>query len=324
MDYSDYTAADFCADPFFVQWVLSPTPEYSLFWNEFRLAHPYKDEEIRTAVSMLNSVEFTVTNPSGKRLSDLKSRIEYEFDKADNWQARKKRYLHYSFAACFTVVLLVTGFRLYTSSIGERYETGYGELKEIKMKEGSEIVLNARSSVTVYENESGIREVELNGEAYFKVSKIKGSRFIVKTPEARIEVLGTQFNVHTRREGTRVVLREGKVTLSNGKALPVYMKPGEMAFTGKESDVIALQKVKPNDYISWMDRVLILDNTPVSQALLTVEDSFGVKIQLAQSELLQKNLTGKLPLQNISDFANDLAIVLDLQVMKTQEGYRLY
>ncbi|CAG5016878.1 hypothetical protein DYBT9275_05656 [Dyadobacter sp. CECT 9275] len=324
MEYSDYKAADFCADPHFVQWVLSPTTDTDMFWKEFRAVHPEKEEEIRSAILMLNSIEFEVTQPSGKRLAALKSRIEYELDKADRGYDKKRSYLRYSFAACFAMILIAVGFRIYTSSRGVRYETGYGELREIKMKEGSEIVLNARSSVVVYENLSGNREVELNGEAFFKIAKIKGSRFIVKTPEARVEVLGTQFNVHTRRENTTVVLREGKVNLSNGKTLPVYMKPGEMASVSKQNAAIALQKVKPSDYLSWMKRVLILDNTPVSQALLTVEDSFGVKIELAKPELLRKNLSGQLPLENINDFANDLAIILDLQVMKTAKGYRLY
>lgn len=59
------------------------------------------------------------------------------------------------------------------------------------------------------------RTVHLRGEAFFDVAT-DGRPFVVETPNARVEVLGTQFNVRARTEGaegpvTQVTLAEGRV-----------------------------------------------------------------------------------------------------------------
>ncbi len=58
---------------------------------------------------------------------------------------------------------------------------------------------------------------------------------MVHTPEATIEVLGTEFNVNTRHRQTHVVLHEGKVQLSALNETELVMKPGDMAVVKPQS-----------------------------------------------------------------------------------------
>ena len=73
----------------------------------------------------------------------------------------------------------------------------------------SEVMLNAMSSVSFNKHKwDDIREITLEGEAYFKVKPIPATnaKFWVQTADLKVEVLGTQFHVNTRKKKTNVVL----------------------------------------------------------------------------------------------------------------------
>ena len=73
------------------------------------------------------------------------------------------------------------------------------------------------------------RQVSLRrGRAYFDVASRDDASFVVKTPAAQAEVLGTQFGVTTGNDTTEVVLVEGSVRVgSSDEAESVVLKPGE-------------------------------------------------------------------------------------------------
>ena len=75
-------------------------------------------------------------------------------------------------------------------------ETNYGEQRTIVLLEGSEVILNSKSTLTYdKDNWENNRELSLEGEGYFKVKK--GSTFTVVTDNGNVQVLGTQFNVNS-------------------------------------------------------------------------------------------------------------------------------
>ncbi|MBK8505327.1 MAG: FecR domain-containing protein [Saprospiraceae bacterium] len=96
------------------------------------------------------------------------------------------------------------------------YTAGFGERQKIVLPDGSAVDLNANSSLRLGSQwVEGIQEVWLEGEAYFEVEKnlSKGVKFTVHTNGPDVEVVGTHFNVDSRKEETRIYLEEGKVCL---------------------------------------------------------------------------------------------------------------
>src|SRR5690606_38970298 len=75
--------------------------------------------------------------------------------------------------------------------------TPNGGQYQINLSDGTLVLLNAASTLT-YPAEFGenTREVILDGEAYFEVTKDPEKPFIVRTAKQRIEVLGTSFNIN--------------------------------------------------------------------------------------------------------------------------------
>lgn len=91
-----------------------------------------------------------------------------------------------------------------------------GEYK-LTLSDGSRVWLNAGSSIrypTVFTGDK--RAVEITGEVYLEVAKIKNRPFIVSSKGQQVEVLGTQFNINAYSDEpiTKTTLLEGSVKVS--------------------------------------------------------------------------------------------------------------
>lgn len=124
----------------------------------------------------------------------------------------------------------------------------------LKLSDGTIVYMNAMSSLRFPVHFKGNRrEVELEGEAYFEVSK--GQKpFIVKTHDLTVEVLGTVFNIssYTDDAMTRATLVEGSVrvtdNISGGKLL---LKPSEQAAFDKETGTMSVGTVDIEQFTAW-------------------------------------------------------------------------
>ena len=207
------------------------------------------------------------------------------------------------------VLLLVSVASFYYGEIlfYTTYSTEYGMTKNIILEDGSEVTLNANSTLRVPRNLTDYREVWLQGEAFFSIIKKKnGSRFFVHTNNLNVEVLGTQFNVNTRHENTEVVLSEGSIKLTSNLPaikLPLLMKPGDFVSLSKNDAKFNKREVQPTKYNAWKTNLLIFENTPLSLIVQQIEDYYGIEVEVANLELSKRQLTGTMP-------NNDLGIVL--------------
>lgn len=92
-----------------------------------------------------------------------------------------------------------------------------GAKSRLLLPDGSIVWLNSGSRIAYPANfTDSIREVELEGEAYFDVTKDAGRPFIVRTSDINIKVLGTAFNVKCYPEDhkTEATLISGLVQVS--------------------------------------------------------------------------------------------------------------
>lgn len=323
-----FTVEDFCKDPDFIHWVLHPSSESNRFWQAFITDHPHKAADIRLAVDFVKTIHFQEINPSEKDLARLKQRIwndirqpvRTDFSDGIRWYRRPRKL---GAALVGLVVVVSAGWWAYQANADLTYQTAYGKTQQIRLADGSVVTLNANSSLRVADNltNAPVREVWLNGEGYFDIAKRNGVGFVVHTPEAEVKVLGTEFNVNTRRQQTNVVLHEGKVQLSANNQSAVVMKPGDMATVTPENGHIQLKRVQPDNYDAWKESYLVLDGKSLSEIINTLQDTFGVTIKLDDAGLADKKLTGKLRTEIVGDCIENLASILDARVKKSGDTY---
>jgi DNA-directed RNA polymerase specialized sigma24 family protein len=116
------------------------------------------------------------------------------------------------------------------------------------------------------------RVVWMQGEAFFDINHLENNqKFIVKALNIDVEVLGTQFNVNSRRNNTTVVLNSGKVKLNHDDLVnDEFMDPGDLVeFSGHEKK-IRKKVVNPEQFSSWKSNILIFKATPLSEIAQTL------------------------------------------------------
>ena len=316
-------------------------------WVEEKESHKHLVEQARTLLDQgIHSLPKPDVETERKRLM---KRIDSEakYRPLHGIRKSRKKVVWATMAAAAGILLLIgflarnqfLQFQQSQSSaqstvVYQTVETDFGEQSTVRFSDGSEIVVNANSSMRFPEKAVGsdTMKVWLEGEAYFDITRKPESdsrTFIVHTSDGKVSVLGTEFAVKTNTDDglTRTVLAEGKVRIdvnnsTNNSGIKYEMAPGEMALFSAQSESIKVSKVNPDVYTSWIGSTLILDATPLSELTKRIEFTYGLNVQVQQEELLEEQLTGKLKRVNLDLLLEGLSKALDVQV--TREGQTVF
>ncbi|RXJ52651.1 FecR family protein [Gelidibacter gilvus] len=163
----------------------------------------------------------------------------------------------------------------------------YGKTFNVMLSDGSSILLNSGSTLK-YPNvfiENEPREVFLEGEAFFKVSKASNSSFTVNSKNSITKVHGTEFNVscYSEDDKTEIVLVEGSIGVKSnssikGKVDYQMMIPSQKASLSNNSEAIEITTVNIQKYISWKEGILTFENDKFETIQKTLERHYNVKI----------------------------------------------
>ena len=186
------------------------------------------------------------------------------------------------------------------------------ETQTVHLPDGSTVTLNHYSSISYPEKfTSGNREVELNGEAYFEVSKDKEHPFIVQTEMIDVQVLGTHFNVDAYRANPdiKTTLLSGSVAVSNkSNSARVVLKPNEIAIYNKvEQKLTSKLLANAQDEISWRHEEFIFDDLPLQEIARKLSNSFGTSIRIPDTALQNYRITARF--RNGEDLESILSVL---------------
>jgi|GEM_PF-4963553 len=140
------------------------------------------------------------------------------------------------------------------------YRTGKNQRKKVVLPDGSTVYMNEQTKIAYHARwqERPHRRVELEGEAFFYVQQKQRQgqviKFSVVTPDLRVEVLGTRFDVSTGQEQSRVYLSSGKIKLNiQARQQPLQLKPGDMVKYNPNSRELQVNKSTPHSAIQWLE-----------------------------------------------------------------------
>jgi ferric-dicitrate binding protein FerR (iron transport regulator) len=317
MEYVDYSLEHFLADEYFQQWVLDPQQDSTRFWESWLLLHPDRQALVEQARQLIlymasqqqeEALGDSQQEALWQRIQKSRRLKEPVYGSTVSSRFSKQAYARqiYRLAAVFIGFVLCSMavlFFLYSNDNSlQQHSTAYGQIKTLRLPDGSVVTLNANSIIRYAPDwkENQPREVWLEGEAFFSVVHTSNhQKFQVRTAsQMAVEVLGTEFNVKSRTSGTQVVLNSGKVKLSIGEqATPqqIMMVPGEsVELAGSQAGYVK-KVVDPQQYSSWTQRKLIFKNTPVGYIKSLLEDTYGLAVVVPDSNLLEQQISGSVP-----------------------------
>ncbi|PPK85047.1 FecR family protein [Neolewinella xylanilytica] len=234
-------------------------------------------------------------------------------------------------AASIILLLVAGGIAFFGRMSTTTTTTAFAEQKVITLPDGSTVWLNANSSLSFPNNwdEREDRVVTLEGEAFFRVrpKPATGQKFLVRTPDLTVSVLGTVFNVNSRDDKTSVFLEEGQVALAlNTRSSEAKMMvPGELVtYSAKRQQLLAdVKQVAPEVHTSWKDGVLIFDDTPLVEVLTKVENIYGISFEVADAAMYERRITAGLPMEEITLVLPLLEQVLGSDIEEQDGAYRI-
>ncbi len=171
------------------------------------------------------------------------------------------------------------------------FETPRGEKSYVKLPDGTEVWLNAKSRLVYNTFSSNHREVELNGEAFFKVARNVLAPFVVKTNECEVEVLGTTFNIMAYDEFGRkeITLLNGKVNVRMNDA-EQELKPGQALVL--KDHYYYVNEVNADEASGWVQNKFNFRNIPLSELMKRLENWYDMDITLENKTGKEVNFTG--------------------------------
>ena len=186
----------------------------------------------------------------------------------------RKLIPNWMYAAAASVALLFSVV-YYMSNSSETYTTSFGEQLAITLPDGSEVQLNASSSLSYKKSDwfDGERTLTLDGEGYFKVNK--GSKFSVHTENGNVSVLGTQFNVKTNPSYFEVRCYEGKVQVKSKEEIAILTQGLSFRkIDNKASENGTFNNPSP----FWLQGESSFGNAPLKFVIKELELQYGVSI----------------------------------------------
>ena len=213
-----------------------------------------------------------------------------------------------------------------------------GERVTAALPDGSTVELNSGTTLSHARSFSrwpfvpaAQRVVRLQGEAYFDVQP--GTRpFIVETFNARVEVLGTQFNVRARNEGTAT---ETRVTLAEGRVRVVAPERSEEAVTlteaGQSSRVTESaappskpQTIDVNRALAWRQQGFAVSDWSLAAIFAELERRYNLRITTRASAALSDSMTLYYPRHTEAEtIIHDIAVAKGLSYRATSRGFEI-
>ncbi|PTN10542.1 FecR family protein [Mangrovibacterium marinum] len=177
------------------------------------------------------------------------------------------------------------------------FNTPKGQQSELTLPDGTFVALNYDSKLKYHlASDKSLQEVELDGEAFFHVTKNKSRTFRVTTRDMNVNVLGTQFDVraYSADTHTETTLFEGSVEIKNilNQKNPVLLKPGQKWLFSKSDHQQKVVAVDPQLSTLWRTGEYYFDQVRLGELVKTLERMYNVNIHLQDSSLERELYSG--------------------------------
>jgi ferric-dicitrate binding protein FerR (iron transport regulator) len=206
-----------------------------------------------------------------------------------------------------------------------------GEQARFRLPDGSAVLLGAGSTLRhpgAFADR--VREVTLEGQAYFMVEHDARRPFRVRAGDLVATDLGTEFLVRAYPEDrrARVVVRSGRVAVRPAQGPDSsqqgrVVRAGELGRLGADGEP-TIEQADTAAYFAWTEGMLVFDGTPLREALPQLSRWYDLDFRLADPALGAIPLSGKLD-QTLTPARLDLlAGSLGLQQVRRGRVVTLY
>lgn len=291
MNYKLYHAEDFAADESFISYYLGTDEASIVFWQEWISLNPEKLDEVYRAERLIQMLSLTLPG----------SELSKAFDKFDAFLGAeeaatlgfepKRGKLNWNVMAYAAVVILMLATGVFYFSANRqvpvsKYTSSFnphGVRSTIILSDGTKVYLNSYSKLEYPKVFAGhTRDVFLEGEAFFEVTKDRTKPFTVTSAGVKTRVLGTRFNISAYKnvKDIRVALVEGSVEVSAiGSNEKMLIKPKEMAIFDPDDSHFQRLAFNNEDVTGWKEGRIIFNQASFEDVSIKLRNAYGIQLR---------------------------------------------
>ena len=241
----------------------------------------------------------------GQRMARAEKQLYRKLDEEKGKQnkiLRMHRWMRYAVAiAAILVIGGGAGYWFYQSGTDQQMMVAVaneGIVKEVVLPDGTKVWLN-NSAILKYPREFSEKErnVHLEGEAYFEVTKNRHKPFTIQSDAMRVRVLGTRFNFKCdkRCRIAEATLIEGEIEVKGNKEEgQIILTPGQRAELNKNNGRLTVKQVDAKMDAVWHDNLIPFQKADIFTITKALERFYDVKIILSPDIQSNKTYSGVL------------------------------
>ena len=197
----------------------------------------------------------------------------------------------------------------------------------IELEDGTKVWMNSESCLrypVAFFND--MREVYLEGEAYFEVQRDVDRPFIVHSGEQKVTVLGTSFGIscYASEVNDYTTLVSGKVKVDFERRKQSFvLEPGMQVVYNKESDVATEKKVDVAEFVAWKNGKYVFKQKRLVDILSTLSRWYDFEVFYRNEDVKEVLFSGEL--RRFDDFSyllqliertSDVKFVIDKKIVQ--------
>ncbi|NNF35323.1 MAG: hypothetical protein HKN68_14520 [Saprospiraceae bacterium] len=304
---NDYNQVeDFAADESFQEYCFESSKASKTKWDRYKKQFPDKapmTDEAKVLILMLG-----LSNTSPK---DENKPIRYL---SPVWRK----------GAISVTIVFILGFLVHNfiTSSGEEYQmvskTAEGNELSMMLSDLSKIDLRKNSTLQFKESwtDSNLREVWLEGEAFFEVEKSRDKikPFLVHLPKGQVKVFGTKFLVKCDSTSAQILLEEGKIAFEiNDKNFD--LEPGDVLnYTLQGMSIVHDADIRAYD--SWRTSQLSFQNEELGNILEILKHSYGLEVALGNSSLKSRKISANVYQNDPHLLLEAIAVIYNIDMVE--------
>ncbi|MEQ1635531.1 MAG: FecR family protein [Methylococcales bacterium] len=223
------------------------------------------------------------------------------------------------FAVAASLLLLVSLAIFQHGFYFADYRTSPGEQRTISLADGSEIILNTDSALSVQYADAQ-RQITLHqGEAYFVVAADALRPFEVQTFAGRVRALGTAFNINLQQDAAEVTVYQHavKITTETGKVLEQLPEGKQIVFAADTLNAVHtanLQRLK-----AWRNQRMVFQDKPLVDVIAELNRYRPGKIMITSAAIKKLPVTGVFDTDDTNIALKTIEQSLSIKVTKITE-----
>lgn len=233
----------------------------------------------------------------------------------------RKRYPALRIAAA---VAVLAGLAFWFSTQRGGAPVTFSGAQQAALEDGSQVIMEPDAQMTLSDDFGDKeRRVVFSGKAVFDIKQDPQAPFVVMLGKTEIKVLGTRFMVDFHPDGNELT-----VFVSNGR---IMVSDPEKAESVVLSEGMILKRSEPQLPFEVAAHVkdigkrsLVFRDVPLQDVLQTLKAVYGITVTVADTALLQKEVTTNFENEPIDNIMATIAFMTNTQVEKTgQQGFSI-